>query len=336
LVDPTIDAISAGLFPIFNAINQAFFMSAFFLFAGYFTPRSLERRGAKQFLNDRLIRLGIPIVIYTTIFFNINEYMLDVFRGNPYHIRIKYDPGHLWFLQALLLFAIIYVLFRALANGSASKKSIQLYRDTFPPDATLFLSIAILAILTFIVRLRFPDGVWFLRVQPAHFVHYIFAFYAGVLAYRGDWFRRLSKAQARRWGIISLVVIPFLFVIGFLGGGLENPEQFSEFIAGGLHWQSFAYATWESFLMVGIIVFLLYFFRERLNRPGPIAKSMAASVFTVYIIHQTILIALQILLFPIAIPTIFKFFLVSLVAVFLCFVLSSLIRRIPYTRGVLG
>jgi glucan biosynthesis protein C len=336
LVDPRIDAYSAGLFPIFNAINQAFFMSAFFLLAGYFTPRSLERKGSGQFLKDRLIRLGIPIVIYTTIIFNINEYMLDIFRGNPYHIRITYNPGHLWFLQALLLFAIIYVIFIALANRSASKKSIQLYRDSFPPDSVLFLSIAILAILTFIVRLWFPEGVWFLRVQPGHFVHYTFAFYVGVLAYRGDWFRRLSKAQARRWGIISLVVIPFLFVIGALGGGLENPEQFGEFLAGGLHWQSFAYATWQSFLMVGIIIFLLYFFRERLNRAGPIATSMAASVFTVYIIHQTILIALQILLFPIDIPTILKFLLVSLITVFLCFLLAIPIRRIPYARRVLG
>ena len=93
LVDPTIDALSAGLFPIFNAINQAFFMSAFFLLAGYFTPRSWEKKGTKQFLKDRLIRLGIPIVIYTTILLNINEYMLDLLRGNPYHIPHQIRSG---------------------------------------------------------------------------------------------------------------------------------------------------------------------------------------------------------------------------------------------------
>jgi surface polysaccharide O-acyltransferase-like enzyme len=190
----------------------------------------------------------------------------------------------------------------------------------------------------------FPVGVWFLHIQPGHFVHYIFCFYIGVLAYRGNWFQRLSKKQARRWGIMSLGVIPLLFVIGALGGVFEDAEKFVEYLSGGLHWQAFAYAAWESFLMVGIIVFLLYFFRERLNQTGSIAKSMAINVYTVYIIHQTIvyiihqtiLAALQILFLPIDIPTILKFFFVSLITVVLCFSLSILVRRIPYARRVLG
>jgi surface polysaccharide O-acyltransferase-like enzyme len=248
---------------------------------------------------------------------------------------LSYEPGHLWFLQALLLFAFIYVLFRVLVDRRRSNESLQFYRDTFPPDAILFLWIGILTALTFAVRLVFPVGMWFLRVQPGHFVHYTFCFYVGVLAYRGDWFNRLSKAQARRWGIMSLVAILLFFPIGIFGGALEGEANMAKF-AGGLHWQAFAVAAWESFLMIGIIVFLLYFFRERLNRAGPMAKSMAVNVYTVYIIHQLILIALNILMLSINIPTILKFFIVSLVAVPVCFLLSSLIRRIPYARRVLG
>jgi surface polysaccharide O-acyltransferase-like enzyme len=335
--DPAVDDISPIFLIFFNALNQTYFMSAFFLLAGYFTPRSLERKGTKQFLLDRLIRLGIPIVIYTTIILNITQYMLDAYyRGVPYHIRIEYEPGHLWFLQALLFFAIIYVIFRALTGRIAPKKSIQLYRDTFPPDAILFLCIGILTVLTFIEHLAFPVGkAIFLNFQAGFFVHYTFCFYIGVLAYRGDWFRHLSKAQARRWGIMSLVVIPLFFVIFILGGALEGEENIAKFTS-GLHWQSFAFSLWLTFLLVGIIVFLLYFFRERLNQTSPITKSIAANVYTVYIIHQTILYALNILLLPINIPTILKFFIVSLIAVPVCFLLSSLIRRIPYARRVLG
>ena len=336
LVDPAVDAISSFLFPIFNVINQSYFMSAFFLLAGYFTPRSFDRKGSWHFLKDRLTRLGIPILIYTTIIININAYMLDAFKGSSYHLRVRYEPGHLWFLQALLIFAVMYMIFRALADRIAPKKRIQLYRGSFPPDAVLVLFIAIIAILTFTVRLVFPVGVWFLAIQPGHFVHYIFCFYIGVLAYRGDWFEGLSKKQAHRWGIISLVVIPLFFVMGILGGVLEDPEKYVGFLLGGPHWQALAYAVWESFLMVGVLVFLLYFFRERLNETGPVAESMAVNVYTVYIIHLTILVALQILFLPIGIPTILKFFFVSLITVILCFSLSILIRRIPYARRVLG
>jgi len=334
--DPAVDDISPIFLVFFNAVNQTYFMSAFFLLAGYFTPRSFESKGSKQFLIDRLIRLGIPIAVYTTILVNINEYILDVYyRDGPYNIKIEYDPGHLWFIQALLFFAIIYIIFRALAK-SAPSQSIQLYRDRFPPDAVLFLCIGILTVLTFIEHLLFPVGkAIFLNFQAGYFVHYIFCFYIGVLAYRGDWFGRLSKAQARRWGIMSLVVIPLFFVMFILGGALESEENVAKF-TGGLHWQSLVFSLWLTFLLVGIIVFLLYFFRERLNQAGPMAKSMAANVYTVYIIHQTVLYTLNILLLDMNIPTIVKFFIAGLIAVPVCFVLSSLIRRIPYARRVLG
>jgi len=337
LLDPTVDAASAMLLPIFNGINQSYFMSAFFLLAGYFTPRSLDRKGPVQFLKDRLIRLGIPIAVYTTILANVNDYLVDVcIRGNPGRIRMMYAPGHLWFLQALLLFAIIYAAFRAITNTEPAGKSTRRYQTGFPPDAALFLCITVLTILTFAVRLAYPVGVWFLAVQPGHFVHYICCFFAGIMAYRGDWFGHLSRATARRWGIMALVAVPFLAVIGALGGGLNEPEQFMVKLFGGLHWQAFAYAAWESFLMVGVIVFLLYLFREKLRGTRPILRTMAVNVYTVYIIHATILITLQILFLPVRMPTIAKFAIVSLITVPVCFFLSSAIRKIPRAKRVLG
>ena len=131
---------------------------------------------------------------------------------------------------------------------------------------------------------------------------------------------------------MSLLVIPLLIVISILGGGSENSYK----LFGGLYWQAFLYAAWESFVMIGIIVFLLYFFRERLNKTSPVAKSMAANVYTVYIIHVTIIAALHILILSVDIPTIAKFFIVSLIAVPVCFTVSTLIRRIPYAKRVLG
>jgi glucan biosynthesis protein C len=337
--DPAVDDISPIFLVFFNALNQSYFMSAFFLLAGYFTPRSLESKGPRQFLLDRLIRLGIPILVYTTIIRTFTGWFLNVYyRHTPFRIsdiRFKYAPGHLWFLQALLLFAIIYALFRALASR-ASIRPFQLYRDRFPPDAILWICIGVLTVLTFLEHLIWPVGkAIFLNFQAGFFVHYITCFFVGVVAYRGDWFQRLSKAQARRWGILSLLVIPLFFVMMILGGVLESEENLAKF-EGGPYWQSLALSFWFTFLMVGIIVYLLYFFRERLNRAGPLAQSMAANVYTVYIIHQTVLFVLDVLMLPVSIPTIVKFVIVSLIAVPLCFVLSNLIRKIPYATRVLG
>ncbi len=334
--DSMVDDISPIFLTIFNAINQSYFMTAFFLLAGYFTPRSLEKKRGKQFLSERLIRLGIPILIYTTLIININQYIISIY-GAPFQPVIAYEPGHLWFLQLLLLFAVIYVLYKWLVGRFPWTLSIQIYRENFPPDSILLLSIVILSILTFTLRLVLPVGetIRVLNIQPAHVSHYVFAFFVGVLAYRGDWFRRLTREQGRRWGLIALVVLPLLFVIMILGGVLESDENLVKFL-GGFHWQSLVYAVWETFMMVGVIVFLLYFFRERFNQAGSVAKIMAASVFTVYIIHQAVLYFLNTLFLPVSIPTIVKFILVSLIAVPLCFLLSIPIRKIPYADRVLG
>jgi glucan biosynthesis protein C len=340
--DPSVDDISPIFLVFFQAVNQTYFMSAFFLLAGYFTPRSLERKGSGRFLIDRLIRLGIPILVYTTVIRPIIDFMIVRFlRGSSASLwtiikasSLAYEPGHLWFLQILLLFAVIYVVFRALTEG-APNESLQLYRDRFPADAVLFLSAAVLGVLTFAMRLVFPVGEWFLHIQPGHFVHYAFCFFVGVLAYRGDWLRRLGRAQARRWGIISLVTMPFFFLIVMLSGVLENEANIAKLV-GGPHWEALVFSVWDTILMVGITVFLLYLFRERYNRTGPVATSMAANVYTVYIVHQLVVIALNILMLPVGIPSILKFLVVSLAAIPLCFLLSMLIRMIPYSRRVLG
>jgi surface polysaccharide O-acyltransferase-like enzyme len=334
--DPTVDAISPILLGFFTAVNQTYFMSAFFLLAGYFTPRSLEKKGPASFLIDRLIRLGIPLLVYTTLIININEYLVQVvWRKMPFTWLVEYDPGHLWFLQALLLFAVIYVVYRGFSDRDRSQQRFQVFSDRYPTNRALIFTIAVLAILTFVVRIFVPIGEWIGGFQLAHFVHYIFCFFIGILAYRGDWFSRLEKSQARPWGILALVMLPVFFAIAILGGVLEGEEQLVKF-AGGVYWQSFVYSIWESVMLIAVMTFLLYFFRERITQAGPLARTLAASVYTVYIIHQTLVTAVDILFIPISIPTILKFVFVSIISVPLCFGLGILIRKIPYAQRVLG
>jgi len=334
--DPSVDAISPIFLGFFTAVNQSYFMSAFFLLAGYFTPRSLEKKGPASFLIDRLIRLGIPLLVYTTLIININQLLVQVvWMKKPFSWLWEYDPGHLWFLQALLLFAVIYVVYRRFSDGDLSQKRLQVFPDRFPTNRALIFTIAVLAILTFAVRIFIPIGEWIAGFQLGHFVHYIFCFFIGILAYRGDWFSRLQKSQARLWGILALVMLPLFFGLGALAVALEGEVQLVKFL-GGAYWQSFAYSIWESAMLIAVLTFLLYFFQERVSQAGPFARTLAASVYTVYIIHQTLVIAVDILFVPISIPTILKFVFVSIISVPLCFGLGILTRKFPYAQRVLG
>jgi surface polysaccharide O-acyltransferase-like enzyme len=331
--DPAVDEISPIFLTFFTALNQSYFMTAFFLLAGYFTPNSFEKKGAAGFLRDRFIRLGVPLLIYTTLIHNINRYLFQVpYRGGQFSAVWEYQPGHLWFLQALLLFALIYTGYRFLAARTAQVR-FRYYPDRYPPNTTLIASTIVLAVLTFLVRTVFPVGEWFAGLQLGHFSHYIFAFFVGILARRGDWFNRLEMYQAKQWGWVALAGIPLFFIVAIAGGALEGS---TDHFLGGLTWQSAVYSVWETVMMIAVITFLLFYFRERVQLSGPLAQFMAASVYTVYIIHQTVLYAFNILFLPVAIPTILKFVLVSLIVVPLCFLLSIPIRKIPGARQVLG
>ena len=47
----------------FFSVNAAFFMGLFFLISGYFVPTSFDKQGAKVFVQKKLIRLGIPLLL---------------------------------------------------------------------------------------------------------------------------------------------------------------------------------------------------------------------------------------------------------------------------------
>ena len=334
--DPVRDEITTIVLTYFTTVNQTFFMSAFFLLAGYFTPRSLEKKGSGPFLLDRLIRLGIPLLVYSTLIVNINVYLVQVvWLDQPFTPLWGYYPGHLWFLSALLFFAIVYVIYRIFSDRDPNHKRFQYYTDRFPPNRALIITILVLAVLTFAVRIFIPVGQWIAGIQPAHFIHYIFCFFAGILAYRGDWFSRLQGGQAKPWGIVALVMLPLFLVVAILGGALEGPEQVAK-LMGGLYWQNLVYCFWEAVLLISVLTFILWFFRERITQAGRLERALAASVYTVYIIHQTVVIAIDIFFVPLSMPPALKFISVAIIAVPLCFGLAMLILKIPGTKRVLG
>jgi len=56
--------ISAYPLAFYVSFIQAFLMGLFFMISAFFIPASLEAKGPKVFLADRLKRLGIPLVFY--------------------------------------------------------------------------------------------------------------------------------------------------------------------------------------------------------------------------------------------------------------------------------
>ncbi len=144
------DAISPLIFLLFNALNQSYFMSFFFILAGYFTPRSFERRGFTSFLKGRLVRLGIPMLFFVVVLAPFTYWVVANFAHN---LNIPFSEiwrdvltftslqnisfGHLWFLGALLIFALGYVIIKISSNGKKLTTPDILYENDFPPNRVI-------------------------------------------------------------------------------------------------------------------------------------------------------------------------------------------------------
>jgi hypothetical protein len=328
---------------------QSFSMGLFFLISAYFTPGSYDRKGPRRFCKDRLLRLGIPILCYDFVIGPLMAYPLikagaleqiGALQLNSsytrflsiYFSRFHIGTGPLWFVEALLIFAGFYVLWRLLAKSPASSAQDG---GKLPGNLAIAIFAFALSIITFIVRIWLPIGWSFepLNFQLPFFSQYICMFIVGITAYRRNWLVRISDATGKLWLAVAVVSIfilfPALFVLGGAASGDISP------FTGGLHWQCFALAIWEQFTGVAMIIALLFLFRKYFNRQGKIRKAMSASAYTAYIIHAPVVVLVAIAIRNTNLYPLLKFALASLIAVPLCFALGNFIRQLPSARKIL-
>lgn len=336
-----ISTVSTILMTLFVAINQSFFMGFFFMVSSYFTPGSYDRKGPGPYVLDRLKRLGIPLLFYIVVIDPLLGYVLARYYGFPgslgeflsqylgsYH---RLGVGPLWFVAALLIFSLVYALWRLAIKPPATPPPSE---GKAPSNLAIAGFALALGLLTFVVRIWLPVGREFelLGFQLAHFVQYIAMFIVGIVAYRRSWFSALTVAQAKVWlrvVLLLLVLFPVLFVAaGALEGDIDKAF-------GGVHWQSLAYSVWEQFMCLAMVVTLLVWFRTRFNQQGSLAQKMSAAAYATYIFHRPTIILLAIALSSIRLDLAIKFVLVAPLAVALSFLVGYAVKRLPFARNIL-
>ena len=338
------DTITATVLTLFVAINQAFFMGFYFLIAAYFVPRSLERRGCKQFLKERFLRLGVPLAFQLLVIGPLLSYGVGItvwgFEGSFWTYIGDYwrqyrapDTGPLWFLEALLIFSTVYALWWGVARPRAHSVRRE---GAAPGNRAIAVFALAVGLITFVVRIWLPVGWYFapLNLQFPHFPQYISLFILGTIAYRRGWLAAISgdAVRGRLWGRFAILLIALAPVLFVMGGALEGT---TDAFRGGLHWQSLAYALWEQFLCVGLVISLLVWFRTRHDHQGRVTREMSTSAYAVYIFHATILVFIAVGLRNIDMYPLLKFALASLLCIPLCFLVGGLVRRLPVAASIL-
>jgi glucan biosynthesis protein C len=336
--------LAGTLLSLLTLLDHFYFMGLFFLIAGYFVPGALDRKGPRRFLKDRLVRLGIPLVVYG---FLISPFVMYVkgtqdgwFAGSLGQFvimswrELRFSPGPLWFVEALLIFSLAYVLGRTALGWIRARRGNHAPLAGKRPltHARILALILVLAPLSFAVRLFFPLDIEWYHFQLSMFPQYIILFAVGILAYRQDWLPDLPHGVRRTWSMIAILAMLSLPLFTVFGGALENADPFR----GGMTWQSLVTAALEAVYCVSMSILLLGAFRLRLDRQGRLGQLLSRNAYAVYIIHPVVLVGLAYAISEVAIDPLLKYAMVAPAAVVLCFLASQLlVRRIPLAERVL-
>ena len=338
---PLADPLAYLVLLTFVLFNQAWFMGTLFLIAGYFTPGSFERKGSGSFLKGRLVRLGIPLLLFyfvlgpisATGFWQMPASLTGItspltWDAYPYLLGL----GPLWFVAMLLIFDIGYAVWRALTKGRISTLTGQ---SALPGYRSIGVFILALALTNYLIRMVIPLGkdVWDFPTL-SYLPQYLSFFVLGTIAYRRNWLQSVPRSMGVVGLVAAIVVSVVLFPLALSGRlfSLEVTEAAS-FVGNGT-WQSAVYALWDATFSIGLFLAALTFFRGLFNGENRFGKLLSQQSYAVYVIHAPIVVWIAIASKGVQLAPLVKFGLVAVIAVPVCFVAAFAIRKIPFASRV--
>ena len=332
-------SLSGLVLILFVSINQAYFMGFFFLIAGYFTPGSYNRKTPGQFMKDRLVRLGIPLLVFVFLLDPLTTAMAGAgdrrmpgvasfgtqLRNGLLHPR--WGTGPLWFAEALLIFSSGYAGWRMWRKLSPRDQGAPLPR--WPAWLASALGVGAAALL---LRQWVPVGQSLIGLQIGYFASYTFLFALGTVAWQRNWFERLMWKMARPCMILSVLMWPVLVITVLLARKATGatPE-----VNTGFSIPAVVYAFWEPLIAWGIIAGLLIGFREWGNRASAVWEFCSARAYAVYIVHAPVLVGVALLLQGWHGPPLAKVGVTGTLAIAGSLVLAAIVMMLPGARRVL-
>jgi Acyltransferase family len=316
-----------------------FSMGLFFLLSGLVTPGSLARKGARRFARDRVLRLGVPLLVWVLAVWPALVYAVHRAAGERrgYWAQfIRADPlldtGPMWFVEVLLIYSLGYAAWRAYRARDPAVTAADRLPRALSAGGLSGLAAAV-SLGTVLVRLVFPLA----SQQPAHpnlwqWPQYLVLFALGVVAARCGWLQPVPGELERRARLMAMSGLLAFIALGLTLGatGVDADVLFHH----RLHWAPITLAVIEGPLAVGVSLWLLAIAQRRLARPlGALGRALARGAFAAFILQGAVLIGLQLALRPLDLPAEVKALTVALAGTAGSFALGwLLVARTPLGR----
>lgn len=339
---PLNDPLAFVVLLVFVLCNQAWFMGALFLLAGYFTPSSFDRKGPAAYLRERLLRLGVPLLLFVFVlgplsavgYWQMPASLTGIttpltWQAYPYLLGM----GPLWFAALLLIFAGGYAAWRGLTGSRIPAPRV----DSPPPRALGIVGFILgLALVSYLLRMLIPLGQDVLGFPTlAYLPQYLSFFILGAVATRRGWLDALPRALGGAGALAALVATVILLPLALSGRLFSLAVSETGAFVGHGTWQSAVYALWDPIVAVGMGLAAITFFRRWFDRESRLGRFLARQSYAVYIFHTPIVVFVALALRGIALGPLATFGLASLIVIPLCFLVAALVRRLPLATRVL-
>jgi peptidoglycan/LPS O-acetylase OafA/YrhL len=283
-----------------------FVIGTFFFLSGLLAEPAMARKGPVGFAADRLVRLGVPFVVFMALVWPMFMWFAYLAAGH----RVSYwhafthrqpflDSGPLWFAEVLLYVSLGYAAWRWIAVRAARRPAGQ----PAPLGGRHLIGLAVgVAVASFVVRLWFPArSTQILDLHLWQWPQCVAMFGLGVAASRRDWRVRVPRRLCRACGWAVALTVAALPVVA-LGAGVNNVAADAAPFLGGWHWQALILAGVEACLVVAGSVWLCGLAEHRLAGRGRRWAAWARASYAAFLLQAPVLLTLAITIRPLPWP----------------------------------
>jgi peptidoglycan/LPS O-acetylase OafA/YrhL len=286
-----------------NIVVDIFVMPVIFFVSGYLALVSLKRHSGWSFLAHRFGRLMVPWLIAMLTLVPLYKVIFLYSRGLPQEHWTTYfhfsngifSQSWLWFLPVLFLFdALFWVGARA---------------GIRPPRLSMAAAAAAIFVLgvgySFALSVTGHTG-WtktpLLDFQNERLLTYFLVFLLGALAFRRRVFDEKPAGKGLYIAAACTAWIPLDLYIIVLLNLILRPGQYFVSLPGDL------LVMWIGFYLSLLMMLYLLVAGGRFwwNRQGRLGRALSESSYGVYIIHLVVVGGIALLLFDLAIPSLWK------------------------------
>jgi peptidoglycan/LPS O-acetylase OafA/YrhL len=277
---------------ILQKLATSWMMPLIFLISGASIFFALRNGGAGKFINDKLLRLGVPLLVCAFTHASLQVYLEKtthgLFTGSYFAFLPHYFEGiyldigsqgnfailgmHLWYLLVLLVYSVVFYPLFAWLKGRGAKVLAKLGDILAFPGVIYLLALPTMIFLDFVEKLPGGDttpGGWPLLA-------YIPFLLAGFVLVASS--RLQTRIQSWRW--VSLA-IGFVFSALYLYWATQPRYAL---LLDDLNGPLYCVMSW------GWILAFMGFASLHLGFTNPFLKYANEAVLPFYILHQTVLL----------------------------------------------